>query len=294
MIRGKEDDLYIPFMMNDAVEAYCHFTDTVIPGLLPDDLSMVTDIGMSQNGNRFGLFLRSGTSLQAAIWFGSCSYTEDLYQYHRIMHCWEKGCEHMRMLVYMIGTIRDKYEYIGPEACNEMEKSLIPLMEYHPFTSFSPISESIESWYPETEAGYEAMKAFVFEAGDEELLRLLKNRGLASSIYSGRIRDRLAKSDKLFWLLYGKICSGSACYQERVYEGRMSDVIVQKRLKVQDNLSKKGYQGKYPTFRKEDSVLTVFEEHPFVLAQMDDLAFGMHILEYREGNKDQPFQLWEV
>ena len=73
IICGKENDLYIPYIMNDAVEAYCHLTDVIIPGVLPDDLSTITDVEISSNGARNGLFLRNGTSPRGTIWYGSCT-----------------------------------------------------------------------------------------------------------------------------------------------------------------------------------------------------------------------------
>ena len=95
IIRGGENDLYIPYMMNDAVEAYCVLTDAVIPGSLPADLSVADAIELTEGEQKKGLVIRKGKEILAAIWYGNCMYVQKLYQYHRIMHCWARGNEHM-------------------------------------------------------------------------------------------------------------------------------------------------------------------------------------------------------
>ena len=182
IIRGDEHTLYIPYIMNDAVEAYCVLTDAVIPGSLPTDPGQADAIELTEGEQKRGLGIRKGDQILTTVWYGNCMYVQKLYQYHRIMHCWVHGNEHMRMLVYMIGTVRDKLEYLGEEACNEKERSLIPLLEYRPFRAFSPINESIEARYPETKEGYEMMMSFAMHSGEEKLCRLMQRGRLLGRV----------------------------------------------------------------------------------------------------------------
>lgn len=283
--------LYIPYMMNDAVEAYCILSDVSIPGSLPDNLENITFVEAVSAGGRCGLLLRAKEQNVASIWYGKCLYIQRLYQYHRIMHCWVKGEEHMRMLVYMIGTICDKYIYLGKDACNEEEQALMPLMEYRPFRFFSPMHESLDRWYPDTKRGFETMKTFLREAEQEKLLRLVKIGGVSGKLFSVRIREQIAGSEKLFDYLYRKICSASCRYEERHYpEGPASRMELQKRS-VHEKILNAGFTGKYPDYRKGRKRLRVFEEHPFTVAGMDDMDFSIHLLEIDPEAADGVFRV---
>ena len=114
IIRGDENNLYIPYIMNDAVEAYCILTDAVIPGSLPADFGQADAIDLTEGEQKKGMVIRKGEEILASVWYGSCMYIQQLYQYHRIVHCWVDGNEHMRMLVYMIGTVRDMQRREAP------------------------------------------------------------------------------------------------------------------------------------------------------------------------------------
>ena len=279
IIRGDDQKLYIPYIMNDAAEAYCILSDVVIPAFLPDDLREVTSIDIAVREERRGLILRADEHIAATIWYGKCLYVQRLYQYHRIMHCWVDGYEHIRMLVNTIGIIRDKLEYLGKDACNETELSLIPLLEYRPFRFFSPIHESIDTWYPETKQGYAVMKAFAKEAGEEKLFRLINAGSISGKLLNKRISEQIAWSEKLFELLYRRICDASCVYEERSYEEPIAHRMEYKRNSVHEEVLKAGYTGNYPVYHKGRKSLLAFEEHPFTVPGTDDMEFDIHLLE---------------
>ena len=295
---GGDRKLYIPFIMNDAAEAYCVLSDVVVPGTLPDDFSEAAAAEITPEQERNALRIRTEEHTLIVIWYGKCQYVQNLYQYHRIMHCWVEGNEHMRMLVNTIGTIRDKLEYLGEDACNETERSLIPLLEYRPFRHFSPISESIDRWYPESRQGFETMKAFVMRTGEKELLRLMRSSRLggkiSGSLLAGRISEGLARSAKLFSLLYRQICEASSSYEERRYPEELSCSMEAERAAVHAKVLKAGYEGEYPAYRKGTKKLLVFEEHPFTIPEMDDMEFAVHLLEMGSETESDKKSVFEV
>lgn len=295
LIPGENGEVYIPYMMNDAVEAYCILEQASVPAEMPEDLEEVIDAVALCSEGRQGLCLRTEEEILGTIWYDSVRYRQTLYQYHRIMHCWEPGFEHMRMLVYMVGTISDKRTFLGEEAVNAAEKELIPLIEYKPFRDFSPIGESLDGWYPDTEEGRMAMLAIAQEAGEAELVRMIEAQGGTGSADSRdsaerhsipslqeledgkRIRDAIGRSTAVFRHIYEKICRASSEYAPRKYDEALERNITAKKKEAEDQLFREGFRGSWPEYRRGEERLTVFEEHPFVL-RGDELEFGLHFL----------------
>ena len=295
LIPGENGEVYIPYMMNDAVEAYCILEQASVPAEMPEDLEEVIDAVALCSEGRQGLCLRTEEEILGTIWYDSVRYRQTLYQYHRIMHCWEPGFEHMRMLVYMVGTISDKRTFLGEEAVNAAEKELIPLIEYKPFRDFSPIGESLDGWYPDTEEGRIAMLAIAQEAGEAELVRMIEAQGGTGSADSRdsaerhsipslqeledgkRIRDAIGRSTAVFRHIYEKICRASSEYAPRKYDEALERNITAKKKEAEDQLFREGFRGSWPEYRRGEERLTVFEEHPFVL-RGDELEFGLHFL----------------
>ena len=67
------------------------------------------------------------------MWFDEIIEHTNCYRYHEIGHFWRDGAEQWRQLVYMIGTIREKYRFLGEEVCNDQEMEIMSLIEFAPF-----------------------------------------------------------------------------------------------------------------------------------------------------------------
>ena len=80
------------------------------------------------------MVVKQGEDNVFTLWFEEITEQLACYQYHEIGHFWVQGMEQWRQLVYMIGTIYDKYEYLGEEVCTEKELELIPLMGVRSFS----------------------------------------------------------------------------------------------------------------------------------------------------------------
>lgn len=324
-----ENDYYIPYMMNDALECYlilknCHMTGEYIP---PDENEGREDLGedfenhttgeLIQEENRQGLIVRQGQQNTFTLWFSELQEEMNCYQYHRIGHFWVSGQEQWRRLVYMVGTIYDKYLYMVPSmgawsetVCNAQEQELLKLMEFPPFRRWSPIGTSLESAYPSTLEGILCMKQFAKEAGDSTyekwlsfyekqfrsrekasqpsrffrnmVIHLLK-RGLTQALLS-------PKREALYERIHQKINEASQLYQERHYPALLEQEIQQKRENVHKALIKEGFQGNYPCYKKENQQIYAVEEHPFTILEAETFKFRIHLMVSQTGKNGESMQ----
>ena len=121
-------------MMNDALECYLVLKDARITGeylqLDPEEFPLQAQI--AQRDGQTALIVKQGSENIFTIWFREIEESFQCYQYHRIGHFWVEGQEHWRQLVYMTGTIYDKYEYMKEKACSDLEMELMHLIEFPP------------------------------------------------------------------------------------------------------------------------------------------------------------------
>lgn len=149
-----EKQTCIPYMMNDALECYLILENCRITGAYLPHCKEKTEAYLTEHNGSVGLVVKQGEDNVFTLWFEEITEHLACYQYHEIGHFWVQGMEQWRQLVYMIGTIYDKYEYLGEEVCTEKELELIPLMEFAPFRAWSPVGNSLEDWYTDTITGF--------------------------------------------------------------------------------------------------------------------------------------------
>lgn len=271
---GKENqqDYLIPYMMNDAVEDYlilknCRLVGEILSG---DEIEMTAHIAEEPKG--YVMVVRQNQENVFTLHFEGIEESINYYQYHRIGHFWVKGEEQWRQLVYIIGTIYDKYEYMGESSCNEKELELMRLIEFAPFRMWSPVHESLEERYPATYEGIEVMEELAAEADDSSWKRCLH---LYRRIPIRRVEKFLGslmlspKREALYELICKKIKEASEMYPERDYGSELNREIQQKREQVHRKLLEKGFRGSYPEYERENIKIFVTEEHPFTIAEME-------------------------
>lgn len=297
---NQKKNYYIPYMMNDALECYlllknCHMTGEY----LPDFKGTVTAefIQHSENIPHKKLFndtlssanlpissaiiFRQGTENVFTLWFEEAFRVLQCFRYDRIGHFWVKGEEHWRRLVYIIGTIYDKYEYMGNLVCNEKEMALLPLMEFAPFRMYSPIHESLDSYYSESHEGLTCMIRLAVEANDKKFLHLLRIYQLAPTKH---IKNILFQSlnhpnrQTLYELIFHKVQEASMEYPERAYHPSLNAEISASRNNVTKQLHQAGFHGKYPLFQKNSQQLLAMEEHPFTILEAKDFSFRIQFM----------------
>ena len=106
-------------MMNDAVENYLILKNgQMIGNYLNDDTLEVTG-KLAVEKDRYVLSVRQGEENAFTLYFSEIEERIQCFQYHRIGHFWVKGEEQWRQLVYIIGTIYEKYDYLGEAYCKK-------------------------------------------------------------------------------------------------------------------------------------------------------------------------------
>lgn len=287
---GEPDDYYIPYMMNDALECYLVLENCRMTGVYCTEKEWIQAGELVQDGGHTGLVVRQKMGERTntfTLWFHGIHQVLQCYQYHRIGHFWVSGQEQWRQLVYMIGTIYDKYEYMGEAVCNQRELELMHLMGFAPFRHWSPICDSLEETYPETEEGIACMRRLAREAGDLEYERLVRFYGrLPKRWMEKQLSRRLLDPgrERLYRLIWNKVQEASEAYEERRYPKALEQEIREKRKEVQEALAAKGFQGKYPKYWKEDwqgigsMWILAAEEHPFTRMEAADYAFRIRFM----------------
>lgn len=284
---NKQTNCYIPYMMNDALECYFVLKNCRVTGEFGNfACDKVRDVEFVNDDIHTALVLRQPNGNVSTLWFEDIAKVLKCYRYHEIGHFWVAGQEQWRQLVYMIGTIYDKFSYMGESLCNEEELALLPLMEFAPFRYWSPIHESLDDHYPDTLSGFACFKELCKEAGDSLLLRLTERyekvtcggfgitdfyRKLALPGIIKKLALELNRSghETLYELIYQKVCEASSQYPARDYGDSLSTKIMEARHSVSEALTAKGYVGEYPRFSLGNRSLLVTEEHPFTLAALE-------------------------
>lgn len=287
---GKRD-FYIPYMMNDALECYLILKNGRMTGTYNANSEAEITVELLDTDQGPAAFFRQGEESVFTIWYEESFCEQKCYRYDQIGHFWVQGEEHWRRLAYIIGTIHDKFSYMGEDVCNEKEQALMPLMEFAPFRYFTPLHESLDSYYENSEEGFLCMKALAEEAGDKEFLRLMKLYEL--SPFKSRMVRQLAgemqspKRNKLYQLIFQKVEEASSEYPERTYQDGLHEVIKQKREEVAEKLYSKGFEGQYPLLCRENLQVLVMEEHPFTITELEYENYGFK-LQYMVSETAEP------
>lgn len=283
----------IPYMMNDAVEDYLVLKNSRLVGQYLTEKELKAS-GRGQYGDGetevsaevvredkgYILIVRQGIGNVFTLHFQGIEECVKYYQYHRIGHFWIKGQEQWRQLVYQIGTIYDKYEYLGEQACNEEEMQLLRLMEFPPFRCWSPVSESLNDKYDATHAGIISMERIAHLAKDPAYEKWIHLYQKLPVRWIEKVLSRKLLSPKragLYQWICEKVKAGSEKYPERDYGEILNCEIRKKREKIHRTLQAKGFHGTYPEYQREGMQVIATEEHPFTLSMMEFDDFGFRV-----------------
>lgn len=281
---GKETEVRIPYMLNDALECTLLLKNCRIRGdlaKLRDGLEAEELSGsLEEKDGGYGLILRQGSEA-AALWFQGIRIEKNFYQYHVIGHFWAKGQEQWRRIAYIVGTIQDKYRYFGSASCSRKEIELGKLSEYGPLMRWSPLGDMpgrLESMSLESIA---AMEKFAAAAGDQKYLRLLKLYRRFPVFALARILAKaLTKPERmgLYLLLEKEIEKASLSYQKRDYGKEKNRENQKQRETAERKLKELGFDGKWPEYQKGRYGVVAMEEHPFCCGDGDDFTFRIQFM----------------
>lgn len=272
---------YVPYMMNDAIECYLSFHGLRISGKYDKDYEGEMWAQLEEREGRYGLIVHQGEESVFTMWFDEIMEHTNCYRYHEIGHFWRDGAEQWRQLVYMIGTIREKYRFLGEEVCNDQEMEIMSLIEFAPFYYYFPINEDPEEWYDKTEEGLECMRNLAMQAGDKDYLKWIDKY---EKHPTKRMEMTLAKKlqdpkrQDLYELICEKVCNASDPYPARNYGERIDQKIQRYREQVDKKLKEQGFTGTYPQYESEHLSVCVTEEHPFTILESEDFKFKIQLM----------------
>lgn len=330
--KSNSDIYYIPYMMNDAVECFiklqgCKFSDNwtkeaiAFMDVVSSDTEMNEDwtiksdyvnvkFVMQATDSKKAIFLTEENGDIRSIWFEDYEIVCEFYQYHRLGHFWREHDESLRRLVYLIGTIYDKYKYLGEDSCNEKEQKLMLLLGVKPLRYFSPIDDSFDVFYDADELKKlekEGMNIFIeyidnmlkesYDGLITDFKKLLlkynklvnANENLLNKLSRQRLEGVIQKNllkDGRFLIINGLekvLIEASKNYKERIYKDDSDIKYNNMRIKCDETMKKKGFKGNYPYyFLGDDKEVTAiaYEEQPFVIHELEyeKVVFSIKVL----------------
>lgn len=274
-------DYCVPYMMNDALEDYLILKNCRMVGEYVHGIKAEHTMQVAEHNNGYVMAVRQGSENAFTLYFESIEESLEFYQYHKIGHFWVKGQEQWRQLVYIIGTIYDKCQYLGEEACNEMELELMNLIEFAPFRAWSPIHEPLDSMYPTTYEGVEIARKLALEAGDLEYAKwITRYERFQGRIFGNVLYKKLLspKREAFYELIWKKVEEASSQYPERTYQAELMEEMNRLREKVAGEFLEKGFEGTYPKFKKDSIQVLVMEEHPFTIMEWEHYKFKLQFM----------------
>lgn len=279
----------IPYMMNDAIEDYlvlenCRMVGEVAAEEQAGGLELSARISGKEGA--YVLVVRQKSLLHGeetvfTLHFEKIRESRTCYQYHEIGHFWMEGQEQWRRLVYMAGTIYDKFAYVGEEVCTEGELELLKLVEFAPFRNWSPVRESLEEKYPATYEGIACMEQFAAMAQDRGYLALLRlyRRFPSRSLERWLTRALTDPSrEQLYETILQAVEAESGTYEKRDYGTAFHQKIAEKRKQAEQKLIRAGFTGTYPEYHRGEFEVIILEEHPFTVMEWDHFQFRIYYM----------------
>lgn len=282
---GDTSNIFIPYMMNDAIECYIKLESCTLVGHpITEVLKSEIRVCLHPEEQRYTLVVKESETNTYTIFYKQARFFKNYYRFDGICHFWEPGQEQWAQLVYTIGTMYDKYLFLQDEACNELEKELMHLVEFEPFRAYAPAKQLFEELYDNTPEGLLTMKALAREAGDycfywgitfyqwtkwQWICQLLKKSMIKSKRYS------------LYQLINKKTMDAASAYPVK-----WKQELEKMRLDLDCRLKEYGFAGTYPDYQNNHIFIRVVEEHPFTIMDWEDITLKQSLMiSYCEGRK---------
>lgn len=305
--KGEDQNYYAAFVMNDSVESFLIFEDAVMTGVFEKDITEETTAALSVEEESYVLAVRQGNRNSFTLRFRELAFRIQTYQYHEVVHVWVKGEEHLRQLVYQLGIIKDKAEFLPRDCCSRKERQLIKLLEFAPLRGWYFVPWEEDSVFESTDAGIDAFLEFADLANDDILKRQVlkyqrcsKGRQRQRRRLEKRIHCMLNQSEHLpvYELLREELDEASKVYEKRSFGAAKDHIIEQKRIEIAELFEENGFHGIYPWFYKTEEKINIscriYEEQPFVNGGTSQYRFYYFWSETEQNQKkDRAFHINE-
>lgn len=286
---GGEKEVWLVYLMNDAVESFLVFYDVELTGTYRKEYEGELDAALEQDGEKYVLIVRQGETV-CTLFFSSLSMEVHLFDYGKTGHFWVDGFEYLRQLEFRIAILRDKVEYLGKAFCTEEEIQLAALASFPPlnFCCYPAVPDRylVPScrWWEASEAAIAEMKKLALEADDKTLLRYLalyekwQGKLLAKRIAKLLHTSRHAKTVDL---LEKKLAYEAQKYPKRCFDGEEGIRI--RKIREQAMKRKKALEA-------EGKRASLLREEPFFYAR-DSVEYKAHLMIWGTRGKDRVVEI---
>lgn len=272
-----EDDIYAAYLMNDSVESYFVFENSIMTGEYKDiDCEQVAGIETLSDG--YMLIVNQGGENIFTIRFNKLGIKTTYFNYGSMGHFWVKGYEYLRQLEYQLADVRDKYRYLGSSSCTSKELIFMQLADFPPIKKYKSVPEAYYVPYPD--AVYSDAVNYLIDmavsVGDKRMAGMLKcylNKpdiikcNIIAAMFHRKAHSRFI--DKLIM----DVRNEADNYVKRTFnsdEEAQYKIVHNKALKALDRYKEAGYE------------CLLYREEPFMYSK-DSITYKEHILVFRNG-----------
>ncbi|MGN8886791.1 DUF3878 family protein [Blautia sp. HCP28S3_G10] len=277
----QEAKVRLVYLMNDAVESFLVFKNVRITGEYNRDYQGELEASLEKQGQKFVLIVRQGETV-FTLFFDDLVMENHLYEYGTIGHFWVKNYEYLRQMEYRLAILRDKYDYLGEEYCNEKEKRLAQLVDFPPlnYCCYPAVPEKYivpkeNPWVP-TEAALSVMDEFASRAKDRTLGKILRlYREFPVPFIAKRIGNMLHRNShgRVVDMINEEIRVASKKYPRRNF-GRDAE------CKIQETLHK--VQRRQELLKNKGQQSIILREEPFSTAE-DSIEYKIYLMIWKKG-----------
>ena len=288
----QDKKLRLIYLMNDCVESFLVLENARMTGSYKSGYEGPLEASVEKQGEGYVLVVHQGETL-FTVFFDDVLFEYQLYDYGTIGHFWVEKYENLRVMEYQIAILRDKYDYLGEEFCNEQEKELAMLRDFSPLNSlfYPSVPEKyivpVDNPWEVSEKALDVMNEIAEEAGDRKLLKVLQEYRKTGSVSMARkIAAMFRRSSHIetVHLLAEKIRQAAKEYPARDFGSDQNTYLqnlLKKARKKKEEIESSGKSGTYSM---------IYKEEPFVY-DCDSISFQVCLMTVEKGFLDQKITL---
>lgn len=272
-----EKDIHAAYLMNDAVESYFVFEQSIITGEYKNgDFWQTASIEHDSKG--YMLIVNQGGENIFTIRFVRLYIRTMYFDYGCMGHFWVKGYEYLRQLEYQLADVRDKYRYLGGSSCTQKELVLMQLADFPPIKKYRSVPEPYYVPYPDKiyPEAVQYLIGIADRTGDSSMARQLKSYMKNPTALKCRILSYMfhKKSHGSFIdNIIADLRRAAAVYNKRTFSEKeeLQYANVHRQAEsAMNRFTEKGYE------------CLLYREEPFMYSK-DSITYKEHVMVFRKG-----------
>lgn len=276
--------LRLIYLMNDCVESFLVLKNARMTGNYRKGYEGELEASVERQGEDYVLVVHQGESL-FTVFFEDVLFECQLYDYGSVGHFWVKGHENLRVLEYQIVILRDKYDYLGAEFCNQEERKLAALRDFPPlnYLFYPSVPEKyivpVDNPWEVSQAALEVIREIAEEVGDKVFLKAVEEYGRSRSVRAAKRVSRMLRMSRhvgIARVLAERVRKAASEYPGRDFgeeKNRFLRGLMEKAEDVKREREKEGKDGEYSV---------VYREEPFVY-DCDSVSFQVFVVTVKKG-----------